>query len=103
MSPVDAVEYVSKIGVRILFFQAEDGIRDYKVTGVQTCALPICAGDLVTVNIPGQGNTNFTFQTDPAQGALNGDAGVAFGTIGAALTAAGNVAGTDSIDRKSAV
>src|SRR5688500_20151264 len=22
------------------FFQAEDGIRDYKVTGVQTCALP---------------------------------------------------------------
>src|SRR5688500_8848169 len=34
------------------FFQAEDGIRDYKVTGVQTCALPIyhpfaaqCAGE----------------------------------------------------------
>src|SRR5256885_12317306 len=26
----------------LLFFQAEDGIRDYKVTGVQTCALPIC-------------------------------------------------------------
>src|SRR5688500_20292092 len=26
------------------FFQAEDGIRDYKVTGVQTCALPICDG-----------------------------------------------------------
>src|SRR5256885_2989576 len=26
----------------IFFFQAEDGIRDYKVTGVQTCALPIC-------------------------------------------------------------
>ena len=25
----------------IIFFQAEDGIRDYKVTGVQTCALPI--------------------------------------------------------------
>src|SRR5256885_5537025 len=24
------------------FFQAEDGIRDYKVTGVQTCAPPIC-------------------------------------------------------------
>src|SRR5690349_22556171 len=30
------------------FFQAEDGIRDLYVTGVQTCALPIChdaAGD----------------------------------------------------------
>src|SRR5256885_2882853 len=26
---------------RVFFFQAEDGIRDYKVTGVQTCALPI--------------------------------------------------------------
>src|SRR5256885_12357928 len=28
------------------FFQAEDGIRDYKVTGVQTCALPICGSEL---------------------------------------------------------
>src|SRR2546426_8688811 len=28
------------------FFQAEDGIRDYKVTGVQTCALPISGADL---------------------------------------------------------
>src|SRR3712207_5395903 len=26
----------------IFFFQAEDGIRDIGVTGVQTCALPIC-------------------------------------------------------------
>src|SRR5256885_2220502 len=28
------------------FFQAEDGIRDYKVTGVQTCALPIWKNDV---------------------------------------------------------
>src|SRR5256885_5668651 len=28
------------------FFQAEDGIRDYKVTGVQTCALPIFRRDV---------------------------------------------------------
>src|SRR5690606_39766972 len=27
---------------RSFFFQAEDGIRDFHVTGVQTCALPIC-------------------------------------------------------------
>src|SRR5690606_40010318 len=27
----------------LFFFQAEDGIRDFHVTGVQTCALPICA------------------------------------------------------------
>src|SRR5438093_5838736 len=26
---------------RLFFFQAEDGIRDWSVTGVQTCALPI--------------------------------------------------------------
>src|SRR5690606_26386305 len=29
------------------FFQAEDGIRDFHVTGVQTCALPISSGVLV--------------------------------------------------------
>src|SRR2546429_224892 len=28
----------------VFFFQAEDGIRDVAVTGVQTCALPICFG-----------------------------------------------------------
>src|SRR3989449_8454772 len=30
----------------VFFFQAEDGIRDVAVTGVQTCALPICVADL---------------------------------------------------------
>src|SRR2546428_5018559 len=29
--------------MRFFFFQAEDGIRDLIVTGVQTCALPILA------------------------------------------------------------
>src|SRR5205807_3680143 len=33
----------------VFFFQAEDGIRDYKVTGVQTCALPISNYDLVVI------------------------------------------------------
>src|SRR5256885_7427166 len=32
---------VTTPSVFFFFFQAEDGIRDYKVTGVQTCALPI--------------------------------------------------------------
>src|SRR2546426_5645281 len=32
---------MSIISCFFFFFQAEDGIRDYKVTGVQTCALPI--------------------------------------------------------------
>src|SRR2546421_12402593 len=30
----------------IFFFQAEDGIRDLIVTGVQTCALPIYTSEL---------------------------------------------------------
>src|SRR2546430_13597265 len=36
------------VGGRVFFFQAEDGIRDLTVTGVQTCALPIltCGGTL---------------------------------------------------------
>src|SRR5207249_7014050 len=33
----------------IFFFQAEDGIRDRNVTGVQTCALPISNGVAVLV------------------------------------------------------
>src|SRR5256886_6021803 len=32
----------------IFFFQAEDGIRDLTVTGVQTCALPIFASQTLT-------------------------------------------------------
>src|SRR5205085_6033865 len=35
------------------FFQAEDGIRDLTVTGVQTCALPICcAGVIAPAGVP---------------------------------------------------
>src|SRR5258706_7772950 len=30
-----------RVGCCFFFFQAEDGIRDWSVTGVQTCALPI--------------------------------------------------------------
>src|SRR5256886_3397635 len=32
---------MSELIIFIFFFQAEDGIRDLTVTGVQTCALPI--------------------------------------------------------------
>src|SRR6266852_8820875 len=40
---VHALDGVASIGVYdgLFFFQAEDGIRDATVTGVQTCALPI--------------------------------------------------------------
>src|SRR2546430_4439048 len=32
----------------LFFFQAEDGMRDLTVTGVQTCALPILSSSLVS-------------------------------------------------------
>src|SRR5690606_41012579 len=38
-------------------FQAEDGIRDFHVTGVQTCALPIWPDNLVLAI--GLGNANY--------------------------------------------
>src|SRR2546429_67123 len=34
--------YIVVVSFFFFFFQAEDGIRDVAVTGVQTCALPIC-------------------------------------------------------------
>src|SRR2546422_3130453 len=39
----DGIRDVAVTGVQtcVFFFQAEDGIRDVAVTGVQTCALPI--------------------------------------------------------------
>src|SRR5699024_11658372 len=36
---------------RFFFFQAEDGIRDRNVTGVQTCALPISQLDVYMIDI----------------------------------------------------
>src|SRR6266478_2682738 len=44
------ITYFLVLHICIFFFQAEDGIRDLTVTGVQTCALPIydrCLRELV--------------------------------------------------------
>src|SRR2546425_9509649 len=38
------------------FFQAEDGIRDKLVTGVQTCALPICPQSHLGILLRGRGD-----------------------------------------------
>src|SRR5690606_40342197 len=35
------ITLIAQLLLSIFFFQAEDGIRDFHVTGVQTCALPI--------------------------------------------------------------
>src|SRR2546430_5575610 len=50
--------------VFFFFFQAEDGIRDLTVTGVQTCALPICKTII---------------------DATSGNTGIAYAMVGAAL------------------
>src|SRR5690606_40193091 len=66
------------------FFQAEDGIRDFHVTGVQTCALPIsmaqAAGKAVLVEINSETDfvakdTNFlAFTEEVAKTALDSGA-----------------------------
>src|SRR5260370_26671954 len=44
--------------MNFFFFQAEDGIRDSSVTGVQTCALPIS----LEVKVNGEASCNLDFQ-----------------------------------------
>src|SRR5690606_39314740 len=41
----------TECGVIAFFFQAEDGIRAFHVTGVQTCALPICSFKTTVVEV----------------------------------------------------
>src|SRR2546428_9714000 len=48
----------------IFFFQAEDGIRDLIVTGVQTCALPISDNVLGAYRVQ-------TFQTTDTSGTID--------------------------------
>src|SRR5438046_10403820 len=61
----------------VFFFQAEDGIRDWSVTGVQTCALPIFQSQHVFIYIRGEYTTEYDVLTaalEDARGAgLLGD------------------------------
>src|SRR5690606_41022408 len=53
----------------LFFFQAEDGIRDFHVTGVQTCALPILlhdGRDLADAPEGGETDSHPTFSPDGA-------------------------------------
>ena len=51
----------------VFFFQAEDGIRDIGVTGVQTCALPISPFQEQLSNFSTHVKTFVTFKT-PSNG-----------------------------------
>src|SRR2546422_2196115 len=59
-------------GVRcyVFFFQAEDGIRDVAVTGVQTCALPIAARRSGRRSCPTAPTTHATARRSSASAAL---------------------------------
>src|SRR6201992_3947122 len=43
---------LSCVSLSFFFFQAEDGIRDGRVTGVQTCALPIYHPNSPVADLP---------------------------------------------------
>src|SRR5690606_40600425 len=64
----------------LFFFQAEDGIRDFHVTGVQTCALPISKPPAAPLDGAGGART---------RGAAGGFAGPVSAGCGAAGVAAG--------------
>src|SRR2546426_4746482 len=59
------------------FFQAEDGIRDYKVTGVQTCALPISK----STNLVGPAIEVRGFRLERARGRIPGLVGDVYGAL----------------------
>src|SRR5205807_2813641 len=52
------------------FFQAKDGIRAYKVTGVQTCALPICVPLNIAEGSAKRGSREYRRYLDTARGSL---------------------------------
>src|SRR5690606_12193988 len=52
------------------FFQAEDGIRDFHVTGVQTCALPIYPSDIASTTILKDASATAVFGARGANGVV---------------------------------
>src|SRR5690606_39865974 len=63
-------------------FQAEDGIRDFHVTGVQTCALPICAAFLGLVDA--RDGVSFGLSLNPLDMVANANVTVPMFEAGAA-------------------
>src|SRR5260370_28325723 len=55
---------VCVVDCSFFFFQAEDGIRDSSVTGVQTCALPILGGSMRYVCDASDGKTWFRIENE---------------------------------------
>src|SRR5256885_12087015 len=65
-----------RVSLRLcFFFQAEDGIRDYKVTGVQTCALPISSARAAGLDEATLQQAETNVRAAAAGGAAGGPAG----------------------------
>src|SRR5215475_8686918 len=76
--------------VFFFFFQAEDGIRDFHVTGVQTCALPISIATsavlaVVYPHMTGLGGDAFWLIHDGASGEIDYLSGGGKATAAASL------------------
>src|SRR5207245_4326243 len=93
--------------IMFFFFQAEDGIRDATVTGVQTCALPISMSTRGKVLL-GAGGVVFVIGLVVVSAGARRDRGqeVRFDKVGrrdlvAAVTASGKIQPKKKVDRKS--
>src|SRR2546422_4960100 len=62
--PCWCVFWYTVVVLFFFFFQAEDGIRDVAVTGVQTCALPISDFELLGGMYPGYAATGMYYSPD---------------------------------------
>src|SRR5260370_3951331 len=94
------VEY-EVLGAVRFFFQAEDGIRDSSVTGVQTCALPICERAKILIALDARVKLAFLREF---YARIQGDQDFRALTATEAIAAAGSLPTTAGIlDRKSVV
>src|SRR2546425_7896039 len=102
---VQDVVYI--VGAHFFFFQAEDGIRDKLVTGVQTCALPISVekqtpqtepaaglffgGDQVAKHPPGGEAYGHLDARDPVTGERKWSINFKYPPIGSVLSTGGGL------------
>src|SRR5690606_39884058 len=77
-----------QVGGGVFFFQAEDGIRDFHVTGVQTCALPILLRCVWNFAAPPPGGRDALHARTRAEGrALLRQGAVTVGAVAASAVA----------------
>src|SRR2546430_10142899 len=87
--------------VHYFFFQAEDGIRDLTVTGVQTCALPILRDHCLTGDLNRDAKTDMWCETSSGSGMWS--VALSTGNGWSMSTLSGPATSTPISDRKSVV